>query len=173
MWQIFQSKSGKIALGGILAAGSLSIMMVGGIFPFWRSGLAALSGLFPMIGVLIAGRVVGYLCWFTVGVLGMILLPDKGIALLYFLFLGLYPVLKEQIESIRKLPLEWLIKLIFFNLILSIFCFFFQHLFSLGLSDWLLNKKSFLYLIGNIVFVCYDIILSRIVGILRSYLRYR
>ena len=170
MWQIFQTKSGKMALGGILAAGSLATIMLSSLFPVWQSGLTALAGLFPMIGVLMAGRAIGYLCWLTVGILGMILLPNKGIALLYVLFLGLYPVLKEQIESIRKRFVEWSIKFVFFNLIFTIFCVFFQYLFFSELSGLLLSKKSFLYLIGNGVFVCYDMVLSRIVTILRYYL---
>lgn len=171
MWRIFQTKSGKVALSGILAAGSLVIMMLSGVLPFWKSGLAALAGLFPMVGVLIAGRTVGYFCWFTVGVLGIILLPDKGSALLYFLFLGLYPVLKGEIESIRRLPVEWIIKILFFNLIFSIFCVFFQYLFFSELTGLFFNKRSFLFLIGNGVFVCYDMLLSRIVAIMGNYLR--
>lgn len=171
MRQIFRTKSGKVALGGILAAGSLATMMLAGVLPLWKSGLVALTGLFPIVGVLIAGRAVGYFCWFTVGILGIILLPDKGIALLYLLFFGLYPVLKEQIESIRRLPVEWIIKFIFFNLIFSIFCVFFQYLFLSELSGLYLNKKGFLYLLGNGMFVCYDILLSRVVAILCNYLK--
>ena len=171
MWQIFQTKSGKVALSGLLAAGGLAVMMLAGILPFWKSGFAALAGLFPIVGVLIAGRAVGYFCWFTVGILGIILLPDKGIALLYFLFLGLYPVLKGEIESFRRLPVEWILKFIFFNLIFSVFCVFFQYLFFSELSDLFLNRKSVLYFIGNGVFVCYDMLLSRIVAILCGYLR--
>lgn len=171
MRQIFQTKSGRVALGGILSAGSLAVMALAGMVPFGRSGAAALAGLFPIVGVLAAGRAVGYFCWFTVGILGIILLPDKGSALLYLLFLGLYPVLKEQIESIRRLPLEWIIKLIFFNLIFSIFSTFFQYLFFSELTALLLDKKGFLYLLGNSMFVCYDMLLSRVVSILCNYLK--
>ena len=166
MRRIVECKSGKIALGGVLAACSLTIMMLSCSLPAFRTGFIALSGLFPMIGVLIAGRTVGYLCWITSGILGMFLLPDKGNALLYLAFLGLYPVIKGQIESIRILVLEWIIKLLCFNLVFSVFWIFFQELF---LTEGLILLKQYFVVVvlaGNIVFVCYDFLLSHVVALL-------
>ena len=71
--------------------------------------------------VLAAGRAAGYLCWAASALLGLFLLPDKGVALLYLIFLGLYPVVKNNIEGLRRLPLEWLCKLACFNAALSLF----------------------------------------------------
>lgn len=68
-------------------------------------------------------RAAGYLCWAASALLGLFLLPDKGVALLYLIFLGLYPVVKNNIEGLRRLPLEWLCKLACFNAALSLFWF--------------------------------------------------
>ena len=157
-----------IALGGILAAGSLVLLLLASVLPVWRTGVTALSGLFPMVGVLAAGRITGYLCWFAAGMLGLMLLPDKGVALLYLLLLGLYPVLKERIESIRKLSIEWTVKLIYFNAALTILWWFFRAIVLPQPPVWLNNSSALLYAVGNIVFVCYDFLLSRMVALLRG-----
>lgn len=168
MRQIFETKSGRIALGGILAAGSIAIMMFACILPASRTGLVAISGLFPMVGVLIGSRMVGYLCWFSTGVLGIFLLPDKGCALLYLLFFGLYPVLKSQIESIRKFVLEWILKLLFFNFVFLFVWFTFQNLFlAQGVTGGEIQLPV-LILMGEVMFVCYDFLLSHIVALLRK-----
>ena len=72
------------------------------IAPSGRLGLTAVGGLFPMAATLAAGRVAGYLCWGAASLLGLFLLPDKGVALLFLMFFGLYPVVKERVESLRK-----------------------------------------------------------------------
>ena len=109
--------SRSIAWGGIMAAGSLLFLWIASVSPSGRMGLTAVAGLFPMAGVLAAGRAAGYLCWAAAGLLGLLILPDKGVALLYLIFLGVYPVLKSKIESLRKhRGIEWLLKLLAFNL---------------------------------------------------------
>jgi hypothetical protein len=124
-----------------------------------------------MASVLVGGRNVGYLCWAVSGILGLLILPDKGIPLLYLLFLGLYPVVKSKIESMRKLPLEWLCKLAFFNVVLTIVWFFFQKLFVPVLPRQLRDSTLLIYGVGNLVFVLYDIGLSRLIALLRTRLR--
>lgn len=168
MRHFFRSKTGHIALGSILAAGSLALLMLACVVPTGQVGITAAAGLFPMIGVLAAGRSVGYLCWAAAAILGLLLLPNKGVALLYLVFLGLYPVVKERIEGIRKAPLEWLLKLACFYLTLSLFWFVFRTLF-LPMVPAL--SGGILYLVGGVIFVCYDIGLSRLIGLLRRKLR--
>ena len=154
-----------IAAGGILAAGSLVFLWLASIAPSGRIGLAAVAGLFPVAGVLSAGRAAGYLCWAASGILGLILMPDKGIALLYLLFLGLYPVTKGQIEAIRRQKTEWCLKLAFFNLMLTLLWFGVRTIFLPDFSLWPGMGSAAVYLVGNGVFVLYDIGLSRLIAL--------
>ena len=165
------SRSARTALGGILAAGSLVLLWLACLAPSGRIGLTALAGLFPVVGVLTGGQVVGYLCWASAGMLGLILLPDKGVPLLYLAFLGLYPVVKSRIESLRRLPVEWLLKLAFFNAELTMFWFVLRGLFLPNPPTWLGDNSLVLYLAGNVVFVLYDIGLSRLIALLQARLR--
>ena len=59
----FSSKSRSIAVAGVLAAGSLAILWLACVVPSGRLGVTAAAGLFPVAGVLAAGRMAGYLCW--------------------------------------------------------------------------------------------------------------
>lgn len=167
MMQFSSSRSGRTALGGVMAAGSLVFLWIASITPSGRLGLTAVAGLFPMAAVLAAGRSAGYLCWAASGLLGFFLLPDKGVPLLYLAFLGLYPIVKGRIESIRRLPAEWGFKLVFFNLALTLFWFFFRGMFLPDPPSWLADNLPLLYLLGSAVFVLYDVGLSRLIAMLR------
>ena len=125
----FHTTSRRTAVAGVLAAGSLAVLWLACMVPSGRIGLTGAAGLFPVAAVLAAGRAAGYLCWAASALLGLFLLPDKGVALLYLIFLGLYPVVKNNIEGLRRLPLEWLCKLACFNAALSLFWFALRALF--------------------------------------------
>lgn len=102
------------------------------------------------------------MCWASAGVLGMILLPDKGVALMYLLFFGIYPVLKSQFEGQRKQSIAWLFKVGYFNIVLALFWFALRALFLPKLPPWL-SKSWMVWLLGNFVFIVYDIGLSRLI----------
>ena len=161
-------RSGKTALGGVLAAGSLVMLWLACVAPSGRLGLTAVGGLFPMAATLAAGRAAGYLCWGAAGLLGLVILPDKGVALLFLSFLGLYPVVKERVESLRRLPLEWALKLIYFNVILTLGWFVFRSLFLPNPPPWAEENVLLLYGAGNVVFVIYDLGLSRLIAMLNA-----
>ena len=147
----FHTTSRRTAVAGVLAAGSLAVLWLACMVPSGRIGLTGAAGLFPVAAVLAAGRAAGYLCWAASALLGLFLLPDKGVALLYLIFLGLYPVVKNNIEGLRRLPLEWLCKLACFNAAL-----------------WLGERTWLLYLAGNLIFVLYDVGLSRLIALVMA-----
>lgn len=158
----FASKSSRTALVGVLSAGSLVFLWLACIAPSGRLGLDAVSGLFPMAAVIAAGRGAGYLCWAVSGILGLILLPDKGVAMMYLAFFGLYPVLKSRFERQKRQTAAWLCKLGYFNLVLGIFWFALRNLFLPSAPVWL-EQNWLVWLLGNGVFILYDIGLSRLV----------
>lgn len=163
-------RTGKTALGGVLAAGALVMLWMACIAPSGRLGLTAVGGLFPMAATLAAGRTAGYLCWGAASVLGLVLLPDKGVALLFLSFFGLYPVVKERVESLRKLPVEWVLKLAYFNIVLTLGWFVLRSLFLPNPPPWLGENALLVYAAGNVVFVIYDVGLSRLIAMLRAQL---
>ncbi len=156
------SKASRTALVGVLAAGSLALLWIACLSPSGRLGLGAVAGLFPMVAVMAAGRTAGYMCWAAAGILGLILLPDKGIALMYLLFFGVYPVLKSRFEGEQKQSVAWIMKAGYFHVVLILFWFVLRALFLPNLPLWL-NKSWLVWLLGNVVFIVYDIGLSRLI----------
>lgn len=161
----------RTALGGVLAAGSLAVMWLASVVPSGSLGLTAAAGLFPVGAVIAAGRPAGLLCWAAASVLGLLLLPNKGVALIYLCFLGLYPAVKSRMENVKSRVLEWVGKFAFFNVALSICWFVFRSLFLPALPQWLGEKTWLVYAAGNVVFLIYDIALTRLIGAVMVRLR--
>ena len=158
--------SGFVALGGVMAAGSVALLWLACAAPSGRTGLTACAGLFPLAATLYAGRRLGYLCWSASSLLGLLMLPDKGVALLFAAFLGVYPVVKGRLETLERRTVEWGLKLSWFELTLTLFWFVFETLF--GLPEWLAGNALLVYGLGSAIFVIYDIGLSRLITLLRT-----
>ena len=129
------------------------------------------GGQIALGGVLAAGALV--MLWLAgvapSGQLGLTAVGQMaGTALLFLVFLGVYPVAKGGIESLRRLPLEWALKLIFFNLALTLCWFLFRELLWPEPPAWVAGGLPVVYGAGNLVFIIYDIGLSRLVGMLRA-----
>ena len=166
----FSQSASRVALGGVLAALSLLILYGATLMPSGRIGLVAVAGLISAAGVISGGLGTGFLCYGATAILGLLLLPDKGCALLYALFLGLYPMVKCLIERLRKQPVELILKLAFFNLILVIFLFVFSALLFPMLPE-LMRTPLPLFGIGNVVFLIYDYGFSKLITYYASHIR--
>ncbi len=152
-----------VALTAVLAALSLVFLYVSCMVPTGRMGVVAVAGLLPAAAVVSAGPAAGALCYAGTGLLALILLPDKGNALLYLLFFGVYPLVKYAVERLRRLPLELVLKLAFFNAAFSLFWFALRAVFlaALPVGDW---ATWLLYLGGNAVFLVYDFGFTKLIG---------
>ena len=168
-----RTKTGLVALSGVLAAASVGVRGRACVTPSGQAGVTAAAGLFPVGAVLSAGRGAGLLCWGAASILGLLLLPDKGVALMYLVFFGLYPVVKSRLEQLKSRPAEWAGKLVFFNAALSLLWFAFQGLLLPNLPEWLTGQVWMLYGAGNLIFILYDVALSRLIGGLSARLRFK
>ena len=144
-------QSANTALGGVMAAGSLVVLWLACVAPSGRIGLTAAAGLFPMAATLCAGRTAGCLCWAAASLLGLFMLPDKGVALLFLAFLGLYPVAKGRLETLERRTVEWGLKLSWFNLTLTLFWFVMQQLLLPEAPEWLEHNALLLYVLGTLL----------------------
>ena len=85
-----QRRAGR-PLGGVLAAGSLAVLWAGLRHTHRAAGCGGGGGLFPIGAVLLAAGARGSSAGRQPPVLGLLILPDKGVALMYLCFMGLYP----------------------------------------------------------------------------------
>ncbi|MDD6032385.1 MAG: hypothetical protein PUC47_02700 [Oscillospiraceae bacterium] len=170
-------KGNKITLGGMMVALSMVCMMLTGLLPMADYALPALAGILLIPIVVELGRKWAVICWLAVSLLSFILAPLKDSALFYFVLLGHYPILKSLIESWRKPALEWTVKFACFNLTVGAGLAAAVWLFRLdGYGDifsaapWLI-AAGLLFL--NLVFLVYDVALTRLVTAYMNYFRPR
>ena len=161
------SKSGKIALGGLLTALGVVLMFLTGLIPIGTYALPAIAGVLLIVAVIEIGAKWAWMIYAAVAVLSLLFAADKEAALLFVLFFGYYPVLKSFLERISNKVLSWISKFAVFN-VAAVACFF------LAVNFLQLPEDSFtvfgIYLpwvfliLGNAVFLIYDIALSGLVA---------
>ena len=161
------SKSGKIALGGLLTALGVVLMFLTGLIPIGTYALPAIAGVLLIVAVIEIGAKWAWMIYAAVAVLSLLFAADKEAALLFVLFFGYYPVLKSFLERISNKVLSWISKFAVFN-VAVVACFFLAVNFLQLPEDfvyciWHLFAWVFLIL-GNAVFLIYDIALSGLVA---------
>ena len=147
--------AGRTALVGVLSAGGLAVLWLACLTPSGRT-------------VLLAGRAAGWLCWAVIALLGLLLLPNKAVSLMFALFLGLYPVAKSRLEQLRQRGLEWALKLLLFNGAFLLLWYGLRGLLGLSLPAWLAGRTWLILPAANLVFVCYDIGLSKLIALMTA-----
>lgn len=151
----------------MMTALSLLILWVSCLIPSGKQGMVAVAGLAAAAATITDGAGAGLLCYAGTGLLGLLLLPDKANALLYGIFFGLYPIVKYEIERLRRFWPELLLKLLFFNGVLSVCWFLLRWIL---LADALLSGVAawLAYLLGNAVFLLYDFGFTQLISFYSS-----
>ena len=160
----------RIALCAILAGCSLALMYVGalsGIFDLCAVVFGALCIAFTVLEI---GGMYPWLTAAVTGVLCLLLLPDKFVAMEYIVLGGLYPILKSGMERLRPL-FAWALKLLYFNCALTA---------SVLLAAFVFHSEEFtgalgpvIYALGNVFFIIYDVALTSFISVYVFRLRKR
>lgn len=152
----------KITLCAMMAALACAVMLFS-FFPYLTYAIPAIAGLFVMVVVIeinCSWAVLTYLA----SALIVLFFPEPESKILYATFFGFYTIIKALAEKLRKPLLEWIIKMAVFNTAIVIVYFVFANFIGFSLEELgFLGKYGaiILWLFGNIVFVVYDIALSR------------
>ncbi|MBR6701939.1 MAG: hypothetical protein IKI78_02220, partial [Clostridia bacterium] len=107
-------QSSKCAIGGIVASLSLVLMISVAVVPFLTYALPAIAGAMMIFAVIEINRKWAFGIYAAVSILGLFLVPDKEVAVMYLAFFGYYPIIKSLLESKCGRVLEWALKLISF-----------------------------------------------------------
>ena len=165
-------KSAKTALGGIISALSLVLMLLSSVIPNLTFVLPALSGVVLMLMVIEIGRKWAFTSYIVISLLAIFLLPDKETAMMFVGFFGFYPICKSLIEQKMNKVLCYVLKFLIFNAsvavvyLIVIFVFKIPVDFEFGIDgmEWLEKYAiPILLTMANITFLLYDFLLSRYV----------
>lgn len=140
--------------------------------------LPALAGMLTMFCVIELDKKWSFGVYIAVSLISVLLVPNKEAAVMYVAFFGYYPIMKAILES--KLPkvTEYIIKFLLFNVsviaayavLIKVLGMPFDELMGLTENDGFLAKYAVpvMLVLGNMVFITYDIALTRIIT---AYLR--
>lgn len=152
----------KISLIGILTALTIISLMAASWLPTSKLFFLAASSLFSSIIIIKIDLASALLLYTTTTILAFLLIPSKAIFIAYFLFFGLYGIIKFLCEQLSSIVLSWIAKIIAFNVSLLIAYLLAGLVFSAEISSKL--PLPVLWLIGQIIFIVYDIVYTSFIG---------
>jgi len=147
-------KTRNLTLSALFASLTVISLYIASVWPTGLFGLVAFASLFGTATVIEAGLAPGIYVYLVSSMLSMLIIPNRAAPLLFIFFFGYYPVVKSLIERIRLIIIQWALKLLLFNLSLTVIWFFFRGLiFNFGDKA---PNLIFIYLGGSIVFALFD-----------------
>lgn len=159
-------KSKKVAFGAVVAALSLVCMLLTAVLPVGTYALPCFAGILLVIIVMEFGVPWAIGVYAGVSVLSFLLVSDKEAALYYTLILGIYPILKSFFERIKVRWLSFALKLLYFNIFAVAAYYISIFLLSIPVESFELfgfNMPLVFLLMGNVVFVVYDLCVTRLI----------
>lgn len=156
------NRSKVISYGGISTALSLIILYLTNVIPVNKMFLLGLSSCLMVLTILLIDLKSTFIVYVATSLLTFILNPNKGVAILYIVLFGLYPFIKHFVERKRNIPIELLLKLLYFNVAMLLSYVVYSKLFvdivAINLSMYLL------LLVLQVLFIIYDFVLTSFVG---------
>ena len=155
----------------MLSALGVILLYVGSIIQVADLSMAVLASLLCVFAVIEYGKTAPWLVFGVTSVLSLVLLPQKTPAVVYTLFFGFYPILKERFEKFDRIRCI-VFKELVFNAALIVILLAMKFLF-LEFTD----IPFMLYLIAIVlceaVFLVYDFALTRLISLYVYKLRKR
>lgn len=135
---------------------SVLTVFVAAIMPTGRISLYALSSFYISVIIIESGIKYGIVFYFASSFAAFLLIPAKLDILPYFIFFGCYGLIKYLIEKLDKIWLEYILKLVYFNIVLAALYYFAV---TFIFEDLTSNDGVLLWVVlaaAQIIFVVYD-----------------
>lgn len=158
----------KVALGGVIAALSLLLMILAGVTSTLVYAIPMITGALLMMLVVEFGQGFAVLIYIAVSIISLLILGNKEAAIMYVAFFGYYPILKSILEKRLKGFICWIVKYLIFNVAMAVSYYIVTKIFMISFDDIESFGKfalPLLLLAGNVLFAMYDVVLTRLVSI--------
>lgn len=110
----------KIALCGVMGALSITILLMGFLFPFATYACPAIAASLLMIIVYEYGMKTGLTLYTAVSILGLMIVPDVELVFMFIFVFGLYTVIKLPMDRKYSKKVRILIKFLYINIALAV-----------------------------------------------------
>lgn len=147
-----------LAVSAVLSALGVVVMLLGTVISVLDLTMVAIASIFVFFAIIEMGSPYQYLIYVTTSVLAVLLLPDKFSAVLYLMFGGIYPVLKQKFERLPPL-VSWILKAVYFNAVLVATVLGAKYLFNVDEEE----LTIMLFAVGNAAFFLYDIAMTKLI----------
>lgn len=159
-------QSSKTALGGIVSALSVVLMLMTAVIPFMSYALPLMAGALLILMVIEINKSWAFIVYVAVSLLAVFVVPDKEAAVFYVAFFGYYPIIKSTLEKHLPRVLEWVVKFFIFNAAVIAAYFFTVKVLGIPFDDmgeWGKYGVFALLAVANVTFLVYDIMLTKLV----------
>ena len=157
-------KNGKVkqlTVCAALSAIGVVLLSIGHLIDVLDASIAVLASLVCIVAVIEYGKAAPWLVFSVTSTLSLVLMPQNSAALMYLLFFGYYPIIKEKLERLPRV-LSWVIKELIFNTAMVICIALITILFMPTTEVTFLNY-AILVVLCEVIFVLYDIALTRLI----------
>ncbi len=150
----------KLTVASMLCALCVVLMLIGSIIEVMDLSVSALASFIVIFAVIEMGGAYPYLIWTAGSILALLLLPNKLPAIYFAMFFGWYPIVKNYFERVA-VWLSWILKTAAF--VISFGGMLYVSSFFVGADEIMSDITIPLMLVGVLVFVIFDIALTRII----------
>lgn len=146
-----------IAYSGVATALSVVMLFLGSIFWVLGYTMPLVASLVMIILLDSISQKSALLTFVSTSVISFILLNDKECVLLYVLFFGYYPLIRDKINDIKPKFLSYLLKFVTFNAAMVLTQILCVYVFGIPFDDMLGKWGIVVFaLCLNLVFVVFD-----------------
>ncbi len=151
-----QNNTKRLTFCSMMTAFGVVLLLMASVIPGVRLALTAVAGVVAALVVVQYGLRYGLLTVIATAIISLLLVSAKEIVLLYSTFFGPYTLIKNLIERLHRLPLEWVLKLGFCVLISALMFLFADQVVAMVPNILAAHIWMFLPAVA-VVFVAYDI----------------
>ena len=148
--------SRKIAYGGMLLGINIILLLLINIIPMNTLFLMGLASLPISIVIMESGAKTGLAFYLASVSLGFIVMNSKFQWILYSLTFGVYGLVKYLIEQDRAIVVEYILKIVFANIIIVVTCFILKPFVYIPVN-------LFTIALFEVLFIVYDYIYTRFI----------
>ena len=156
-------KNRSVAYGAVFSALCTVLTVAGALLESLDASLAVIAGFVVCVALIEFETAVAVSVWLVSSVLSLVLFPFNSAAWLFLLFAGWYPVFKRRIERIHYI-FAWAVKISAFNVSMFLYWFVFTKILMLDIGAQGLLLLGLL-VAANLVFVLYDILMTRLITV--------
>jgi len=163
----------RLTVSAMLSALSVTLLYLGSFIEVLDLSMAVLASLFTVVMVIEYGKGAPWSVFLVTSALSLILLPQKLPALMYALFFGYYPIIKEYVEKMRSRLLSWTVKVAIFAFATALLLLL-AKLFVPDVDAPIGTFMTVAYVVlSAIMLVLYDLALTRMISFYIIRLRHR